>query len=371
MKVDAASVSLLFGDMRRLDQALESRSQSCHPLWILADGLVSTLRGIAQVIFVNNPVSGALILIGLFCSNVFTGVAAIVSVIAALLCSRLFDQPQDALRAGLTSFSACLVGTVTVELVPALYHRPVTGTLFFWIILMSALSVLVGCGLGNILGKFQLPAFTLPFNTVTAILFLCLHPPEATEVAAAPANVTTDTVLWDQVLLGSVYSMGQVYAAYTLAGSALIYLGCLLCSPVLTAASYVGALTGTLLGVAFSDPPYDSVYSGVWGYNGILAAEAIMFFMVPSVRSVLLALLNAVLATMIQAALAVSLKQVNLPVFTFPFVTSTLLLLATTTAGSGLTRVKNLRYPELHFRERPQKMRPDDESSATPDLDRD
>ena len=36
-----------------------------------------------------------------------------------------------------------------------------------------------------------------------------------------------------------------------------------------------------------------------------------MFFLVPSVRSVILALLNAVFATMIQAALAFSLKQVR------------------------------------------------------------
>ena len=60
-------------------------------------------------------------------------------------------------------------------------------------------SVLVGCGLGNILGKFHLPAFTLPFNTVTAILFLCLHPPAATEVATTPANSSDETILWDQV----------------------------------------------------------------------------------------------------------------------------------------------------------------------------
>ena len=62
-------------------------------------------------------------------------------------------------------------------------------------------SVPVGCGLGNILGKFQLPAFTLPFNTVTSVLFLCLrHPPETTEVAAASANATDAAViLWDQV----------------------------------------------------------------------------------------------------------------------------------------------------------------------------
>ena len=57
----------------------------------------------------------------------------------AVFVPQLFDQPSGALRAGLTSFSACLVGTVTVELVPALYHQPVSGTLFFWIILMSAL----------------------------------------------------------------------------------------------------------------------------------------------------------------------------------------------------------------------------------------
>ena len=64
-------------------------------------------------------------------------------------------------------------------------------------------------------------------------------------------------------------------------------------------------------GLVFSEAPYDSVYSGVWGYNAVLAAEGILFFFVPSVRSVILALLNAVFATMIQAALAVSLKQVR------------------------------------------------------------
>ena len=57
----------------------------------------------------------------------------------------------------------------------------------------------VGCGLGNILGKFDLPAFTLPFNTVTSVLFLCLRPPASLETAVPPANGTDTAILWDQV----------------------------------------------------------------------------------------------------------------------------------------------------------------------------
>ena len=49
LQVDRRILFSLFGDMRRLDEALESRSQCGRPLWILVDGLVSTLRGIAQV----------------------------------------------------------------------------------------------------------------------------------------------------------------------------------------------------------------------------------------------------------------------------------------------------------------------------------
>ncbi|XP_037091892.1 urea transporter 1-like [Pollicipes pollicipes] len=358
MKLIRALATLL-GDMQLLDAALESRSRDCRVGWICVDGLVSTLRGIAQVIFVNNPLSGALILAGLMCSNIFTGLAAMVSVIIALLVSKLFDQPNAAIRAGLTSFSACLVGTVTVELAPLLYQQPVGIALFLWLALMSALSVPVGGGLGNILGQFQLPAFTLPFNVVTSVLFLFLHDtPPSLEVTKTAANVTASAVQWDQVLLGSVYSMGQVYASYSLPGSVLMYMACLLCSPILAAASYVGALTGTLLGLALGTAPYDNVYNGVWGYNGILAAEGIMFFFVPSLHSACLALINAVFATMLQAALSISMKQTSLPVFTFPFVISTLLLMAVTTTGSGLTRVKALRYPELHLRERVRRRQP-------------
>ena len=51
----------------------------------------------------------------------------------------MLDQPEGEVRAGLTSFSACLVGTVTVELVPLLYGQPVNGVLFLWVVVISAL----------------------------------------------------------------------------------------------------------------------------------------------------------------------------------------------------------------------------------------
>lgn len=60
-----------------------------------------------------------------------------------------------------------------------------------------------------------------------------------------------------------------------------------------------------------SSPPHDLIYSGVWGYNGFLAAGAMVFFVVPGPRVVLLAVLNAVLATFTQAAITPVFAQVS------------------------------------------------------------
>lgn len=64
------------------------------------------------------------------------------------------------------------------------------------------------------------------------------------------------------------------------------------------------------------DSQVSAVVSGVWGYNGFLAAGSAVFFLTPSLNVLLLAILNAVSATIIHAVLLPVFAAVSTSGFT-------------------------------------------------------
>ncbi|CAG2055945.1 unnamed protein product [Timema podura] len=155
-------------------------------------------------------------------------------------------------------------------------------------------------------------------------------------------------------MVGTVVSVGQVYAVNDVTASVLMYAAILIFSPLLAAMSYIGALLGTLTGLAIlGRSGLALAYSGLLGYNSLLSTAAVAgFFYVISWRSVVAAILNALFTSLIQVALSSSLQQVQtgLPLLTMPFVISTTVFLAasSTTNGSGLVRPREISTPEKH-----------------------
>ncbi|XP_037782273.1 urea transporter 2-like isoform X1 [Penaeus monodon] len=331
-------------------KALEKKSWLSP--WILLKTLDSILRGIAQVCFADNPLSGLLILVGLFVGDVMAGLGAVVCSLAAVIVALAFQEPDGAIASGLTNYSAVLVGTVTASLYPVFFHLPLTLPVWGFMLLATVFSVCIGSGLGSILSPFKLPYFTLPFNIATSIAFMCMR---AHGLAGLPEEASgqvdvSEAVQWAQVFRGSLLSVGQVYAVETVAGSCLIIAGLFLCSPLLTVISVVGALFASCTAVLVSSAPYSMIYAGVWGYNGFLSAGCLFFFMVPSRRLFVLAVVNAIFTTFLQAAIAPVFAVSQLPVFTYPFCMSSLMFLAmASNGGMDSGRVTSLTFPEQHF----------------------
>jgi solute carrier family 14 (urea transporter) len=69
------------------------------------DFLNYTLRGIGQVIFVNNPFSGLLILLALFIQSPWVGVMGLVGVVASTLTAVLLKLDRGSLRNGIFGFN--------------------------------------------------------------------------------------------------------------------------------------------------------------------------------------------------------------------------------------------------------------------------
>ena len=125
-------------------------------------------------------------------------------------------------------------------------------------------------------------------------------------------------------------SMGQVYAVNNMLGSCLMMLAVGLYSPRLLCLAMIGATMGCLVPLIFLPPTlHHQIYQGLWGYNPLLSmAAASCVFTQWSWASLLAGTVNTLSTVFIQQALASSMVRLGLPVFTLPFVLSTLVILS-------------------------------------------
>src|SRR5690349_16386315 len=123
------------------------------------------LRGVGQVFFCCNAVTGLIFLIALFIGGVAAGAAATVGVFTSTVTAHLLGFSKKDIDAGLYGFNGTLVGPC---LFLFLEHSP---QLWLYVILASILSSVVLAALMRILAPYKIPASTSPF-VLTCWMFL-------------------------------------------------------------------------------------------------------------------------------------------------------------------------------------------------------
>jgi len=385
--------STILGDCSLVDKWLLDKPILSK--WSLPHYTNVFLRSIAQTCFVDNPLSGLLILVAFFIADWEVAIGTILGGSVATL-SEMFLRLHswDMMRNGVAPFNGALYSTVTSSLFPVFFRDDRTPILWAFIAGGGFVSIFVCSALGNILGKFGVPYLTFPFNLLAIVTFLSLQtiypslPKEdknnlsyncslleaqfqdtsnpfhymnesKIEIQNASSVIENEYGLyqefcdtdidWHKVGIGIALSMGQVWAVKNLIASSIINFAVFLHSPLLFVMATIGATIGTLIGVAFL--PADSLweaYDGIWGYNGVLAMPCIscVFYAFGKV-SFLLGLVDTVAVAFAQYALRATMTlQSGLPVFTGPFALTSLLVLATTDTRGNLYRVQKMSYPE-------------------------
>ncbi len=99
--------------MAGLDKWLEDKH------WILQFPN-SVFRGMGGAIFLNNPISGALILAGILVNSPWVAVNALIGQITAVLTSVLLCQGKGAIISGLVTFHGFLIGIA----IPTFVDKP-------------------------------------------------------------------------------------------------------------------------------------------------------------------------------------------------------------------------------------------------------
>ncbi|XP_032943661.1 urea transporter 2 isoform X2 [Rhinolophus ferrumequinum] len=339
------ALSYITGEMKECGEGLKDKS----PVFQFLDWV---LRGMSQVMFVNNPISGILIVFGLFIQNPWWAISGCLGTIVSTLTALLLSQDKSAIAAGLHGYNGVLVG-----LLMAVFSDK--GDYYWWLlvpVIMSMSCPILSSALGTIFSKWDLPVFTLPFNiTVTLYLAATGHynlffPTTLLQPASSVPNITWSEVQVPLLLRAIPVGIGQVYGCDNPWTGGIFLVALFISSPLICLHAAIGSTMGMLAALTIATP-FDSIYFGLCGFNSTLACMAIggMFYVI-TWQTHLLAITCALFAAYLGAALANMFSVFGLPPCTWPFCLSALTFLLLTTNNPAIYKLplSKVTYPEAN-----------------------
>ena len=292
------------------------------------------LRGVGQVMFQDNPLSGLLFLVAIAWGAVAAGATevlagAVLAVVTATLTAMWLRADAQSLASGLYGYNAVLVG---LALPTFLAPSPL---LWCYVALGAAVSVVCMLGTVQVTRAWSVSALTFPFVLTSWLLLLASYGfagiegdalPFANQVEAidpAAANLLEPAGF----AAGVLKSISQVFLKGN-AVSALLFLAGLAVSSLPAAAcAFAGALLAVVTAHALGAES-ELISAGLMGFSPVLTAVALgAVFYAPSARVLAYAALGTVFTVIVQGAMNVALAPLGIPTLTAPFVLATWLFL--------------------------------------------
>ncbi|XP_062849660.1 urea transporter 2 [Trichomycterus rosablanca] len=275
-----------------------------------------TLRGVSGVIMVNNPVSGALILVALSVASPWQGLLGSLGLLSSTVTAILIGENRADISMGVHGYNGMLVALLIGVFSSA-------GDWYWWLLLPACISgattTFVSSGIVTVLERWDLPVSAFPFNTVLLLYLACIgtdnifYPNHPVLPLGSPHGINYTQLNIPQLLQGVVLGVGQIYACEALGSTLVILAAVLLYSPVLALHALLGSGIGILAGLSVAVQP-DALYTGLAGFNGALGCMAIGgFFFTLSWKTHSLSIICAFLSSFADIALSNLLAHVGLP----------------------------------------------------------
>ncbi|XP_010218877.1 PREDICTED: urea transporter 2-like [Tinamus guttatus] len=312
------------------------------------------LRGTSQVMFVNNPLSGLLILVGLFIQNPWWTLTGCTGMAVSTLTALTLSQDRSAIAAGLYGYNGLLVG-----LLMAIYSDK--GDYYWWllppVVVISMACPVLSSALASVFSKWDLPVFTLPFN-IAVTLYLAdtgyynsFFPTTLIWPVTSAPNITWSAINVPLLLQSIPVGVGQVYGCENPWTGGIFLMALLISSPMICLHAAIGSTIGMLAALTLATP-FDSIYLGLHNYNCALACIAIggMFYAL-TWQAHLLALACELWSCLnIGASPSSSVAKVGLPLCTWPFCFSALLFLLLASDNPAMYKIPlcKVTYPEAN-----------------------
>ncbi len=325
------------------------------------------LRGVGQVVFQNNPLTGLAILVAIWIFSPWVGFAGVLGLLASTVLALMLGMDRGAIRAGLYGFNGVLVGLALATFLGPHWNVGIMG----YVVVVAGFSTILMASLGKIfIGSWGVPPFTLPFNFATLIflvaalqlryghLTLAPHAPALlghdVHAALRASAASTDHTTFGGILNAIFRGIGQLFFADSVLSGVIMIVGIAICSRISAVFALVGSIVGMLTGLAVGADGF-AIYHGLWGFNSFDACLAIAgVFYVLSWRSALLGVGCAIAAAMLFGALGSLFTPWGLPALTLPFCFATLafVVMKDTSPRFITVEVADITTPEDHLTRR-------------------
>ena len=244
------------------------------------------LLGFSQVFLLQSPLSGVLILAGLFCNSWQLALLALLGCLVSRAVASLWRDTEQEIADGLYGFNGTLVGIAI--------------GVYWEISWLSILLLVIGAALSTWLARAfrrhaQLPGLTAPFIiAVWALLLVSLLAPQGVGLLDSAAQLEEGQPLWRRLGLALGDRVGQVMFQANVLTGILFFLAIAWESRRKALYALLGALIPMLV-IPFV--PEAVWREGLLGYNAVLCA---IYWAGRGERRLLYALLSVVLSVLLE-----------------------------------------------------------------------
>ena len=244
------------------------------------------MLGFSQVFLLQSPLSGVLILAGLFCNSWQLALLALLGCLVSRAVASLWRDTKSEIADGLYGFNGTLVGIAI--------------GVYWEISWLSLLLLVIGAALSTWLARAfrrhtQLPGLTAPFIiAVWALLLVSLLAPQGVGLLDSATQLEEGLPLWRMLGVALGDSIGQVMFQANVLTGLLFFLAIAWESRRKALYALLGALVPMLV-IPFV--PEAVWREGLLGYNAVLCA---IYWAGTGERRLLYALLSVVLSVLLE-----------------------------------------------------------------------
>ena len=329
-----------------------------HPTLGFVDWI---LRGIGQVVFQNNPISGAVILAGIFYNSWIYGTVCLFGTIIGTMTALLFKADKGMIKDGLFGFNGGLIALALVAYTSPNFTTGNMPNLYLWlyIVLCSTFAAFLVPAFGALLGPHKIPVLTMPFVLATWFFLGALLQFSTIDVSNAlkptsPSDFTgpRPDYTWTTWFHGVTMGISEIFFQDNWVTGVIILFGI----AINTRIGALMALMGSTLAVASAmlyGAHDEAIRDGLFGYNAALTAMALGgFFLVLNVPGFIYTVIGVLVTARVWASLGIFLEPSGMPVLTSAFVWVTWLMLLAKGGFPALIPVRpaDATTPEDHLR---------------------
>jgi urea transporter len=304
-----------------------------HPRFGFIDWV---LRGIAQVVFQNNPLSGAVILAAIFYNSWIYGVAGLFGTTISTATALFFKADKGWIKDGLYGFNGALIAIALVAYTSPNFTtgNPPNLHLCIYIVICAAFTSMLMPAFAALLGPHKVPQLTMPFVLATWFFLGALLQFSTIDVSHAlkptsPADFTGPKPAYSSLtwFYGITMGIAEIFFQDNWVTGILILIGIAINTRIGAFMALMGS-TLAVAGAVFYGAHDDAIRDGLFGYNATLTAIALggMFYVL-NLPAFIYTVIGVLVTARVWASLGIFLEPSGMPVLTSAFVFVTWLML--------------------------------------------